>query len=122
MPSQSITLHYEGKIPSSNTCYYTDKLTNTRHLTKKGKAFKKAIKSVVLGQLAMAQWYKLTIGFSLPLLTAKGEPRKWDVTNHIKILEDSMCEKLGVDDKRVLKVEAEKTDGPHAVRARIEVV
>lgn len=45
------------------------------------------------------------------LFTLKGTPKKLDLSNHIKILEDSITGLLGFDDSLVFKLEAEKI--PH---------
>lgn len=45
-------------------------------------------------------------------LTKKGEMRKVDVSNYIKLCEDVVFEHLGEDDRSVCIVQAEKVMGP----------
>lgn len=56
----------------------------------------------------------LHLSFTLPrktLFTLQGAPKRWDVSNRIKVIEDLLCASLGIDDKWVWKISAEKGEG-----------
>lgn len=58
--------------------------------------------------------FSLSLIFKLPettLYTKMGAPKRWDVSNRIKVLEDCVCTKLGIDDKWVFNVSACKIGG-----------
>jgi len=61
--------------------------------------------------------FSLSLIFKLPestLYTKAGAPKRWDVSNRIKVLEDCLCESMGTDDKWVWSIEAVKELAPQA--------
>jgi Holliday junction resolvase RusA-like endonuclease len=104
--------------PSVNSMYSTGK-TGRRFLTKPGKDFKRFVRDVnaiyLRGKkLDPTHWYEVFITFYLPLLTKQERKVKvWDVTNHVKALEDALAESLGLDDSRFLAVRAAKLPITH---------
>lgn len=97
-----------GLPPSLNNMYPTSR-QGRRYVSKEGKAFKKLAKAIVAiairgNQLAPDEWYHVRIDFYTQLFYKNGKPKKWDVTNHQKAVEDSLAEAVGVDDSRFLVV------------------
>lgn len=39
---------------------------------------------------------------------AKNRYKKWDVSNRVKVLEDAICESIGIDDSQIVHLEIEK--------------
>jgi crossover junction endodeoxyribonuclease RusA len=84
--------------PSSNTSYYTDKRTNTRHLTKKGKKYKEDIRKLT-GR------YRDLFGKAdrLHVIYVLNPPdkRKRDVMNFEKLLSDAFSKFIYPDDSQI---------------------
>lgn len=109
--------------PSVNHAYAT--VRGRRVLSREGKAYKAEVaaraRRVADGRAAPL-WLSLTITLRLPLLFKNGRVRKFDASNRIKLLEDALCEGLGVDDSRVLRLSVEKQDGDGSAMIRVESV
>lgn len=65
------------------------------------------------------QPHRLTIVHHGNWHTLEGKPRKRDVSNYVKALEDVLCEWLGMDDRWVYEISARKVHDPD--RPRMEV-
>lgn len=61
-----------------------------------------AIRASVKGQrMKAAKWYAVAFTFLGPRVERKdGEPRKLDVTNRVKAVEDALAKAIGIDDSR----------------------
>lgn len=86
-----------------------------RALTSEGKAFKDEVMGVVMAARvkAPAGRFTLSLHFHGNWDTLAGRPRRRDLSNHVKLLEDAICEALGVDDCWIRRVEIEATHAPH---------
>lgn len=51
-----------------------------------------------------------------------GRPKRWDVTNRVKALDDALCEILGMDDSIIWKSTEEKILAPESVREHVSVL
>lgn len=112
---------------SVNAAYATDWNTKRRFLTKKGGEFKKLVKAYAAIAIGSARFdktkfYHLRIDFFMPLHFKNGNVRKWDVTNHVKALEDALVSVLGIDDCCFKSVWSEKHNIEHGKEERTEVV
>ena len=94
-----------------------------RSASKELTAFKRAFKAwAVLNMTQLrraateAQRHKirLDIEITLPeerIFTRTGAPKRFDVSNRIKFIEDAICEGVGTDDKYVWHLNATKSQG-----------
>ena len=97
--------------PSVNSCYFTDRRTGRRVMTKDGKVAKATIAArFQTVKVDPAQWLRLEIILYLPLMYQNGKRRRFDASNRVKLLEDAVCEGLGVDDSAVLEILVRKVD------------
>lgn len=107
--------------PSVNNAYAT--VHGRRVLTREGREFKASatalVRKAAAGQCAPV-WLTMTIRLYLPLCYKNGKVRRVDVSNRVKLLEDAVCEGLGVDDCRVRRLVVEKFDA-HDERADVIV-
>lgn len=85
--------------PSSNGIYYTDFKTRTRHLTKEAKAYRErlqwALKQMKADELCPEPPFSVHYHFRFPDL------RRRDLSNMVKLTEDSIFKWLGYDDTHV---------------------
>lgn len=121
--TKTVTLTLDCHPPSANNAYYTDKKRFQRHLTKDGYAFHRQIAALLAGRkIAPAEWYSLSLTFSLSLKTKEGNVRRWDQSNRVKLAEDAIFEALGIDDSRNKKMTVEKIEGPVGMIAIVEAM
>ncbi len=85
--------------PSSNSIYYTDSKTNTRHLTRRAREYRENLQEEMMVGGAKKRCpeppFSLHYHFRLP------DRRRRDLTNLEKLLEDSIFQFLGHDDSLV---------------------
>lgn len=100
-------VHYTAQVPmppSVNHLYAT--VRGRRVLTKEGRKYKKLVSEMFehLGGDTMPVWFRLIIELRLPLYFKNGKVRKFDASNRVKVLEDAVCEGMGIDDSRVIQL------------------
>jgi hypothetical protein len=96
--------------PSVNHAYAT--VRGRRVLSAEGRAYKKQVREMFehLATYKMPVWFQLSIRLFVPLHYKNGPVRRFDASNRIKLLEDAVCEGAGIDDCRIRRVVAEKTN------------
>ncbi|MCK6439490.1 MAG: RusA family crossover junction endodeoxyribonuclease [Planctomycetes bacterium] len=103
--------------PSINATYATvfDRETGRmkRVLSTKARRAKTAIQTFVRGSLQPDGIYELHIDVELPAITKGGNPRKVDLSNRIKFLEDCVAKALGIDDSRFFRIVLTKLHAEH---------
>ena len=114
--------------PSLNQMYTYLKKVNRRVLSAEAKAWKNKVKSNVVNTLGLYTFDKSTL-FSLYIelhrdfLTKAGSPRKIDIDNTIKIIQDAIFEGIGLDDSHVVCLMALKVNDVNKfIRLRIETI
>ena len=72
-----------------------------RRLTDRARSLKNeiGIEAGLAGPIRSAPAYALAILFYLPMFTQAGKMRSWDISNHVKLIEDATFSALGKDDK-----------------------
>ena len=70
----------------------------------------------------MKDWYTLHLVFRTRLYNkTNSNQRRWDVSNHLKLIEDALCEAVSIDDRQIIRLIAEKEEGPSGFTATLEV-
>lgn len=103
--------------PSVNNAYAT--VHGRRVLTREGRRFKESVSSMpelIKCRNTLPTWIAISIHLWLPLFYKNGKVRRFDASNRIKLLEDAVCEGLGIDDSRVIRLTVQKVD------AKVEAV
>ena len=83
--------------PSSNTAYYTDKRTNTRHLSQKGRAYKKEVALLIRHYENLFSTSRLHVVYTLHC----PDKRKRDIMNFEKVLTDCFSKFIFADDSQI---------------------
>lgn len=83
--------------PSSNTAYYTDRITNTRHLSEKGRAYKKEVALLVRRYEKLFWSSRLHVVYTLHC----PDNRKRDIMNYEKVLTDCFSRWIFQDDSQI---------------------
>ena len=103
--------------PSVNSIYVSVKDKESgkvkRVLSEKARKARKAIAMFVNGCLCPNEIYELHIDIELPALTKAGNLRKVDLSNRVKLLEDSISSCLGIDDRQFFRVVLTKLHAEH---------
>ena len=106
--------------PSVNHLYVTAR-HGRRVLSTEGRKYKQAVKADLVPLENAPEWLVLKIVLYMPLRYKNGKVRRFDVSNRIKILEDALCEGMGIDDSRVRELVITKTDcEEYRVLCRVE--
>ena len=121
---------------SYNSVYQTGFRTGRKFLSKEGKAYKAFIKEALEvqdrnhGGPLDFEFCEITFLFLLPKVRGRGEgqafffkngkPRRLDVSNFIKLLEDAIAEHNGLDDSRHISIHGYKRIHPED-RAEVRV-
>ena len=114
-------------VPPSTNHLYSNVFGRGRILKAEGRKYKAYVQQRVpsyRGDLEDNQWLTLSLTFYVPLYnakTAKHAKKLFDVSNRVKVLEDAICEGLGIDDRAVIRIELEKVDAPK-LDSRVDVV
>lgn len=131
-------VEYVGKSPSINHIY-SEFVANLkavvgskgkvrpkiiRFLNQTGKAFVKEFDELVAGceSPPESDWYLLRITFTIPLRFKNGNVRRWDASDYIKIIEDSISKAVGIDDRHNKKLIIEKIEGEWGFIAEMEPI
>lgn len=112
----TFTLHVPVP-PSTNTAYAT--VHGRRVLTRDGRDYKASV-TARCSPWGRESWLTMTITITMPLMFKNGRVRKFDASNRIKLLEDAVCEGLGLDDCWVRKLTVEKVEGPWGCVVTVE--
>ncbi|SMB84661.1 RusA family crossover junction endodeoxyribonuclease [Deinococcus hopiensis] len=120
-----LSLWIPGEALSLNNAYF-NRRGGGRTLTPEGRAFKAHVKHLVLQErpaLPARGRLALTLQFHGHWETKAGEPRRRDLSNAVKLLEDALFDALGMDDCRVraLSVTATQSDTP-GMFVRLETI
>jgi len=85
--------------PSSNNIYYTDPRTNTRHLTKEAKSYKRSVEELLMktGARHKAPAPPFSMHYHFRFKTR----HKRDLSNGVKLAEDAIVKYLNTDDRYV---------------------
>lgn len=103
--------------PSVNEAYAT--VHGRRVLVSKGRDYKASV-TARCSPWGRESWLTMTITITMPLMFKNGRVRKFDASNRIKLLEDAVCEGLGIDDCWVRKLTVEKVEGPWGCVVTVE--
>lgn len=106
-----LTLHCTWP-PSLNNTYWHGKNKNTgesmRGLTEKARLWKRATQALWARGVVRGGALELTLIFRGRFFHADGSMRQVDLSNRIKLLEDTLAGQLGYDDRRHWKLVVEK--------------
>ena len=107
-----VEIDLPGVPPSTNRLYFTR--NGRRRLSDEGKRYKRKIAMKVakefpcVGPFENSDAFSLTIELHMEVLTrskgAKNRYKRFDVSNRVKVLEDAICESLGIDDSQVMEL------------------
>lgn len=122
-----IELEYNIDLPSSNTLYYTDFRTRTRHLNKRGKALSKQIvfetkRQIILEMVRRLKDHELSVEINIYKTNwycKNGNVRKIDLSNYEKFITDQIFKTVGIDDSYIFKLEMNKYYGNNIVIYKI---
>lgn len=88
--------------PTTNLAYVHVAETGRRVLTKVGRQFKKAAKKTIQGEALVQRWgYSKGQRLALRLTLYFPTTQRRDISNCVKLVEDSLAEVLGFDDSAV---------------------
>lgn len=118
----------EGLPPTTNKAYVP--VGNHLQLSTAGRHYKQDVRTQLLALvdetmvLSPDHWYGLSLTYYFPALLTKGKSAKFpmlriDTTNREKLLVDTICEVLGVDDAIFKVVRQEKEEGPERVHVQL---
>ena len=106
-----------GLPPSTNRLYINAR--GRRVLSSDGKKYKRKIAMQVAQEFPEVGPFENSDAFSLEIelcfevltrsKTAKNRYKRFDVSNRVKVLEDALCESLGIDDSQVMMLCVTKT-------------
>lgn len=121
---ERLLLEVAGVPPSTNRLYFTR--NGRRILSDEGKRYKRKIAVQMAQEFPTLRSFENSDAFSLEIelhmevLTrskgAKNRYKRFDVSNRVKVLEDALCESLGIDDCQVMTLKVSKmhtTDPEH---------
>lgn len=105
-----------GEALSLNNAYATSRNSNRRFLTDEGKAFKAHVAQHVMAARLKAPRGRLSLTLTLHGRwdTQDGLPRKRDASNCVKLIEDALCEALGIDDRWIRRLTIHAIHDPAA--------
>lgn len=111
--------------PSINSLYSTGR-GGKRFMTKEGKVFKRLVSLLARNASAGRSldpycFYVLRVTFFMPIRFKNGTVRKWDVTNHLKALEDALAKVLELDDSHFVQVSAGKSPIRHGEKEETQI-
>jgi len=109
VPDDTGTLTIQVPVPpSTNTAYAT--VHGRRVLTREGREYKASV-TARIARWPKPRWLTMSITITMPLMFKNGTVRQFDASNRIKLLEDAVCEGLGIDDRWVRRLVVEKVEG-----------
>ena len=121
-------LSLEFPMPISTNKAYVTTRSGRRILSSKGKVYKQQVKDIIGQKLALSPNIVPEGPLHLKILLlflevenkgwstgkAKNRYKKIDVSNRVKLLEDAICESLGIDDSMFFSLTVRKRRSPDA--------